>query len=209
MTAQENPFIIGESLHAGWQRAKERFWYLVAVLVVSFIVMQLPRSIAMQMPDNSLPAFLLAILSMVLNFAVSYGLVRIAIAEARGQKSNWEFFKAPLKEYWRFLKAAIVITLIVIVGFILLIVPGIIWSLKYQYVMYLVVDKKMGLRDAMKMSAQMTDGVKWDLVGFGFVMGVINILGLLALGIGLLITVPTTMIAQAHVYNRLLKRVKE
>ena len=46
--------------------------------------------------------------------------------------------------------------------------------------------------------------MKWDLFVFGLLLIGLNIVGALALLIGLLITIPTTMIAVASVYRKLL-----
>ncbi len=207
MAAVQSPFLIGEAVHGGWQRAKERLGYFIVLLIASVVVVQLPNAIGATMPEDSLPALLLALLGIVVSIIFSRGMIRVSVEEARNQKSSWESFKATWQEVGWYFLASVVYTLIIFAGILLLIVPGIYWSLKYQYMLYLVVDKKMGIRESMAASAKMTDGVKWDLIGFGFVTGIINILGFLALLLGLFMTVPATMVARAKVYDRLLKRV--
>ena len=49
----------------------------------------------------------------------------------------------------------------------------------------------------------MTDGAKVDLFLFGLLIIGINFLGMLALMIGLFVTVPLSLIAYAHEYRRL------
>jgi|GEM_PF-4642886 len=54
----------------------------------------------------------------------------------------------------------------------------------------------------------MQDTVKWQLLGFGLVMAGINILGFLCLFIGLFATIPTTLLAAALVYRKLLNQTE-
>jgi uncharacterized membrane protein len=55
----------------------------------------------------------------------------------------------------------------------------------------------------MRLSWEMTRGSCWNLFVFSLLLGVINILGMIALFIGLLITVPLSVVAIGYVYRRL------
>lgn len=89
-------------------------------------------------------------------------------------------------------------------GLLLLIVPGIIWSFKYIFAINLVLDKGLGIKDAMEMSARMTYGHKWRI--FRYTLGVIGIIifGMLALGVGLLVALPVIMLMWTAFYDRML-----
>jgi uncharacterized membrane protein len=68
---------------------------------------------------------------------------------------------------------------------------------------YFVVDQELGPIEALKRSAEITQGVKGDLFLLGLALGGINLLGAVALLIGLFATIPTAMLATAFVYRRL------
>lgn len=104
---------------------------------------------------------------------------------------------------FKFVKGYFLYALIVTAGFLLLIVPGIIWMVKYQYILYFIVDKESGAMDALRKSGEITDGVKWKLFAFLLVLGLINMAGALFFLIGLFATVPTSIVAMAHVYRKL------
>jgi uncharacterized membrane protein len=90
----------------------------------------------------------------------------------------------------------------------LLIVPGIIFFIMFQYYGYFIVDKKMGPVEALKASAALTKGVRWKLFGFGLVIGLLNIGGALLLLLGLFVTIPVSQMAIAHVYRKLLPQTQ-
>jgi uncharacterized membrane protein len=91
---------------------------------------------------------------------------------------------------------------------LLLIVPGIIWGIKFCFFDYFVVDKRLGPIEALKRSSAITRGVKWDLFVFFLMLTGINLLGAFCLLIGLFAAIPTTMVAQAFVYRRLLAQTE-
>ena len=85
-----------------------------------------------------------------------------------------------------------------------MIVPGIIWAIKFQFFSYFIVDKEVGPIEALKKSAAITKGAKWDLFVFGALLGLINLAGALCVVVGLFATIPTTMVAIAFIYRKLL-----
>jgi uncharacterized membrane protein len=93
--------------------------------------------------------------------------------------------------------------LVIIAGFILLIIPGIYWGIKYQFITYLIIDKKMGPLEAFKKSGKLTNGVKMKLFWLGIAFIGITIVGMLLIGIGLIVAWPVIALAAAHVYRKL------
>jgi len=121
---------------------------------------------------------------------------------------NLEVFFSQTSRFWLYILASLRYTIIILIGFLLLIIPGIIWSIKYQFVFYLLVDKKLGVKEAFDVSAQMTEGIKWKIFVFGLFGFLIVIAGLLLLGVGLFIAFPVVTIASYMLYDRLLSRTK-
>ena len=54
------------------------------------------------------------------------------------------------------------------------------------------------------MSSAITRGAKWSLLLLGIFLAAVNLLGVLALFVGLLWTIPTTLVASTYVYRKLL-----
>jgi uncharacterized membrane protein len=73
---------------------------------------------------------------------------------------------------------------------------------------YLVVDKKMGPIEALKESKKLTEGKRMQLFYFVLAILGINLLGTLALGIGLFVSIPVSMLAMVHVYHTLERSVQ-
>ncbi len=105
--------------------------------------------------------------------------------------------------FLRFAGGYILYSLLVAAGFILLIVPGVIWMVKYQYVIYFITDRDMEIGEAFKRSSEITNGVKWELFAFLILLSLINLAGVICFFVGLLVTIPVTMVAMAYVYRKL------
>ena len=86
---------------------------------------------------------------------------------------------------------------------ILLIVPGIIWGLRYSMYGYYMVTEGAGPMEALQKSAAATNGHKGELFGLCLASAGVVILGALCLGVGLLWALPTVEIAWSAVFLEL------
>jgi uncharacterized membrane protein len=84
-----------------------------------------------------------------------------------------------------------------------LIVPGIIIAMGLAFVPYLVVERGLGPVEALKESWRLTKGHKMQIFLLVLALVGINILGLMALVVGVFVTFPLTLLAFAHAYRTL------
>ncbi len=80
---------------------------------------------------------------------------------------------------------------------------------KYQYVIYYIADKNADVGEAFKKSSAITSGVKWELFVFLILLWLINVAGVMRFFVGLLVSIPVTMLAAARVFRKLSGSVKE
>jgi uncharacterized membrane protein len=203
----EKKFSIEESVRFSWEMLKNNFWLIIslqAIIILVGIFPDIMDYIFNSNPDMGLALLAIAILAYILQLVMGIGMIKILLGlyENIKPKSVMELFSAT-NYFVRYLLASMVYGLIVIGGFLLLIVPGIIWSIKYQFFAYFIVDKNMSPMDALKASARITNGQKGQLLLFSCAMLLLNIAGFLALGIGILVTVPLTSIAIVYVFRKL------
>lgn len=107
--------------------------------------------------------------------------------------------------YSRFLSffiATFLAGLAAFLGLLLLIIPGIVVGIRLQFAGYFVAEGE-GPINALKKSWALTQGSVWNLFLLNLLLGLINLLGLLVLVVGLLVTYPLSLVAQAHVFRKL------
>lgn len=202
-------FLIGEAIKYGWNIMKANLWFFVGVLIVAWLVTAIPRGIADRLQeDASGLSVLFNIIYWIAQTIISIGIIKIALKFLADEKPRFaELFRFQ-GNFWRYVGSSILYGLIVAAGIILFIVPGIYWAIKFQFFGYCIVDQKLGPVEALRQSSKITYKVKWKLLGFGSVIAGINILGLICLFVGLFATIPTTMIAFAYIYRKLLSQTE-
>ncbi|HNV96777.1 MAG TPA: DUF975 family protein [bacterium] len=100
------------------------------------------------------------------------------------------------------LKVNIIINIILGILGLASLVFMIIYSIRLSYYPYFIIEG-LGIIESLKKSYKITKGLVWSLMVLGFVLGLINLLGLLCLGVGLLVTIPISYIATAYVYKKM------
>lgn len=207
-TSKKLHFSKKEAFKFGFGIAKKNITFFLAVFVVWAFVTIISQSLQVSLNSEKqfVASFLVSAVMWVVSSIISMGVIFITLQFVDKKKPNIKdvFYT---KNLFNYILASIMKSLIVMVGFILFIIPGIIFAIKLQYAGYLIVDKQKDAVDSLKGSWEMTKGVKWNLFLFGLLLGVINILGFFALLIGLLITVPLSVVANAYVYRKLLSQV--
>ncbi len=196
----------GRSYSIGW---KIIWVYFVELLVVSIVVMLL--SGPMTFMQWKMDEFEWYLLPMVM-FGIAYG---VFVAGPINYGSKWVFLKAVRgerieirdvfavfqKNYWNAVIANIVVGVIVGMGIIMLIVPGIIFACRLAFVPYLVVDEEMDVMDALRVSWDMTKGYGWQIFLMGFLAFFVVIAGIIALFVGVFISAMWISSAFAVMYH--------
>lgn len=103
---------------------------------------------------------------------------------------------------WPLVFASILVYLFVAVGAMLLILPGIYLSVAYLFVYPLMIDKRMGVWEAMETSRRAVTKQWFTFFGILLAMGVITLLSALPLGIGLVWTIPMGYLAYGIMYTK-------
>jgi uncharacterized membrane protein len=102
--------------------------------------------------------------------------------------------------------AYLVRLILVGLGYLLLIVPGVILSLMWAFTFPVLAETRLGFWEAMHRSAVLTEGYRWRLFLLALACFPIILLGLVVLCFGLLVAVPVCMTAFGLAYRWLVAR---
>ncbi len=199
---------VGSFIKFGWETFKKRPWLMVGVVLLLTFA-QLCVSLIVGILDGvggsaniqAGTGLISFIINMMGQAIVTMGTLTFFIKahddiEAVRVSHAWH-----LKNFWNFLGLFVLLNVILIIGFMLLIVPGIIAFLMFMFAPYLVVDRGLGPIEALKESARITSGHKWRLFVLAGAIALIVLLGLLALLIGLLVAIPVAYLTYMHAYR--------
>lgn len=213
-------FSIGEAFKQGWALTKKHFGFLIGVIVfvfaISFILQLILQTLSKGMSGGlsgeGLVYLLLYIVAYIVTVVVggllAMGEVKIFLALVDQKPTQFSDLFTCLHLFWNYLGAGILYGLIVFGGLILLIVPGIRWAIKYQFYMNVIVEKGVGPIEALKISGAMTRGYKWQLLGLGVLLMLVNLLGLLILVVGLFVTIPLSVMTLFVAYRMLTEKIQ-
>lgn len=189
----------------GWETTKANFWFVVGVYLTVMVVGSL-ASIFVEtrlVVENSSAFWLLNAISWVLGLITSMGLIKISLALHDGGEFKYSDLFTNYQRFFRVLGASILIGIIVVIGFVLLIVPGFILALRLQFTMFLIIDEDLGITDAIKKSWEITRGSAGNLFLFWLLSILIIIVGLIALIVGLLVAGPVVWLGMTYIYRQL------
>jgi uncharacterized membrane protein len=99
--------------------------------------------------------------------------------------------------------ASVLTGLGVIIGLLLCVLPGIIFAFLTSFTTYFIVDQKQSAVDAIKSSIAFTRQRVGDVILLFLAMFVAFILGACACLVGLLVTIPVAVLAQAYAFRKL------
>lgn len=200
-------FSIKAALKKGWKVFTENPAPLL-VLVATIILIQFVGAFI----ADALPAVFQPLLSIgmyVLQLFISVTLIDVSLRLIRGESIAWreaaDQMIAALDKtglVWKYFLTSFVSGLLVVLGFIFFIIPGIYLSLRFMFALFAVIDEDAGVGEALSRSGELTEGIKMKLLVFSIIGGLINIIGAIPFGLCLLVTVPVVALAGVDIYDQ-------
>lgn len=189
----KNNLNIQEIFSEAWDKTKKNYWFLFCLFIVSAIVMSVLQHVKL--------------LNFVVGIFIGIAALTISIIIARGHTPKYEDLFKSFKDYkitLNYFLASIIYMIVIIIGLLALIIPGIYLAIRLQFYKFLVIENEnMRPVDTLKESYKITEGHFWDLLVFMVVIIVMNLIGAIPFGLGLVITIPITAIASAILYKKL------
>lgn len=191
--------MIKTSIKYGWERVKEN----MQISLLSTLLMLALGAISGG--GKGLTKSLLGILAAVFLIIVRIGYTKIFLRLSDGESPKFNEIFSEYSLFWKYLWLSILMGLAIGIGLILVIIPGIILAVRLSFAPIIIVDTKMGAITSMKESWAITQGSFWKLLWFWVVITLLNVIGIIPFGLGLLITIPMSMFASIYIYRELSK----
>jgi len=202
-------FSIREALEFGWDAFKRHAGAAVVIGVASLLTMLVVDALVRMAADQAGPAALLAVFAQLLQLFWSLVWIRFALAVHDLRPAPPRELLPDGKTFIEYVAASLLYSLLVAIGLVLLVIPGLYLAARYGLVSFVIAERRAGPIDAFHQSASLTRGARWKLLLLMLLLGVLNLVGALLLGFGLLATVPLSALAMAFVYRRLIARAEQ
>ena len=146
-------------------------------------------------------AVLAQVVQLVVTAPLMAGLFMLGIKRAAGQPVTasmlLNYFPKTLPLFLTYL----LMIVLVVIGFVLLVIPGIYLVIAYALALPLLVDKNLGIWESLETSRKGITRCWFRFFGFGIISFVIVLISAIPLGIGLIWTLPWLYAAMGIVYR--------
>ena len=171
--------------------------------VISIVVALLVGGAQALSADSVLVAIAGELVNAWVTLPIAMGLFAISLERASGGEILNDRLFAFYPWATRLLLAAVLMTLLIFVGYVLLIVPGIYLSVAYLFALPLLVQEQMGIVEALEASRKALTHCWFNVFGLLLVLALINGLAAMPLGIGLIWSVPLTVVSIGLAYKKI------
>lgn len=200
---EENKINISKAISYGWETTINNLNSLLLIFLVYACFSLFPSFVTFAIKDEVARA-MVCTLSVVINCGLVPGLVLSLFRLSNNEQVNIKTLFSGFNYLKNYLLASLAYTVIIFAGFMLLVVPGIIWSIQFSFFVFFIVDRKASPIESLRLSSQITTGKKIDLFLLYLTLFLINILGVICFLIGyIFITLPLSMLATIYVYKEL------
>lgn len=212
-------FSIKNIIREAWEKtkgAKGTIWagsavmYLVLLVIVAGGAFLFP-SVAGE-PATLTEAIgnaLFQIVADLLSVLFTAGLFLMGIKRTAGETIHWKMIFKGFPCAGKIIVATILQFILIFIGFLLLILPGIYLIVGYTMTIPLIVDKGLSPWQAMEMSRKAVHKIWWRVMGTFCIMGLIIMGSFVPLGLGLIWTWPMFIILVGVMYRHFFGEEKE
>ena len=194
---------VGACYGHGWHQLWKYFLELLLISIIAFVI-GIPSGMSGWAKDiaflGGLFGFFGLVYTLLIANPVDYGVSFAFLKAARRDKLEINDMFEAFKNYWNAVLANLLVGVIVVIGLVLLIVPGIIFYCKLIFTRYLVVDRKMGVIEAVSESWRMTRGHTGQIFLIALLAILLYIAGLICFGVGIIVAIMWVKLAFASLY---------
>ena len=181
---------IPDCIGRGWQLLTGNFWPLVGVTLLVVLL-----EVAVVSVPSGLP-------SLFLDGVLQGGLYWYFLKMVREREATVaDAFAGFSLAFVQLMLVGLVSTLLTMVGFLLLILPGIYLAVCWSFAIPLVIDKRFEFWPAMELSRKVVHRHWWAVFGFLLVCLLLVLAGALVCLVGLAVTLPLVMGATVYLYE--------
>jgi hypothetical protein len=213
---------IGNCLSRGWELVKANFWPTIGVTaLVVIIIGAINQLVGLVMRP--------AMNSMIVQHQVTAGAIFVVVLASVASAPIYTIFTAGLMKYFlklirgeeaqigdafsgfgpsigQLILLSLVQMILVLLGCVLCLIPGIYLSVAWYFAMPLIIDRRMNFWDAMELSRKMVNKHWFIVFAFLVVYGLLVIAGVIACCVGIFVTMPIGFAALMYAYETIFSR---
>jgi uncharacterized membrane protein len=201
---KHRPISMRHAFDFAWPTLKKRFGLFTAVLLTILAAWVILEIVVIAGQRFGIVLWAAMHLAFLIFFAgVQVGLLQICLALSDGKDPVFADTFACLALGPKFLAAQLLYLLMVVIGLLLLVVPGVYLGARYALFGFCFADGETNPLRCFQQSALISKGATASLLRILAALLILNVLGASLLALGLFITVPLSVLIMTDVYRQL------
>src|SRR5215467_393510 len=201
---ERRPISVGQAVSFAKSTFKKECALFSAVLLIIFVAWIGLEGIVIAGQGLGILLWTAAHLAFLLFFAsLEIGFLQICLGLYDGRKPKIANAFVPWSLGLEFLAGQVLYLIIVVIGTLLLIVPGVYLGVRYALFGLCLADSRAGLVHSFRKSAILSAGTWTKQFGILAALVLLNLLGASLVGVGLFVTIPVSVLVATAIYRQL------
>lgn len=200
------PFSVSKALSEGWRLA-QKHWLILIGLYLGFMMLAFILQLFQGSDIASFRYWIIFLIAVAIQYIFLAGYYKMYLVATDDEEPEFSLFKLCLPRVIPLFVACLLLGLGCVIGFCLLIAPGIWFAIRFCFVPFIIVDQKdCGIIEAFRKSYELTADRFWPLFGFAMLNLLVYLAGLIAFVVGVFFTMVICGFAYASAYRMLQDR---
>jgi uncharacterized membrane protein len=187
----------------GWKKFTGNLGSILVAILVLVGVQIVFQVVSYFFRDAYILSFLIGLASWIVTMIIGAGIVRGALDITEGRELDPKTLLTPQK-LGEVIVASVLIGIATFVGFILLVIPGLLVAFFTSFTLYFLMDKpELGAIDAIKASFEFTKNNAGHVIVWFLLSLATYVVGFCLCGVGLIAAIPVIILGTAYTYKTL------
>lgn len=199
----EPKFMISEILKTSWRSVKSQIWVLAGLLIGFTIISMIISIFTMPAQSSTTGLVVVNLISLLISYLFILGYLKNIFQSLDGEEPQFSAYGQQSRKILTFLIAGILYSVIILLGFALLIVPGIYLVLRLQFFSAFIVEEDAGIIESLQRSWNITEGQVLPLLLLALAMLGVCLLGAILFIIGIFVAIPLIYTMSCYAFRKL------
>ncbi|MDR0698737.1 MAG: glycerophosphoryl diester phosphodiesterase membrane domain-containing protein [Tannerella sp.] len=197
--------IYSDIIKTAWKSLKAQFWLLAGLLIGFTIIYSLLFLFAIPEKGGffSISGIIASILCLFLLCLFQLGYLKNCFQTLDGDEPQFSSYGQVSRKLPGYIVAYLIYAIVIIIGIVLFVIPGIYLMLRLQFFIASMVDENTGIIKSFKRSWEITKGHSMRLFVVMLIMIAIYIIGYIVLFVGMFVAIPLITLMYGVVFRRL------
>jgi hypothetical protein len=197
------PYSASTAWSYGWKKFTGNLGSILIAILVLVGVQIVFQVVSYFVRDSYIVSFLIGLASWIVSMIIGAGIVRGALDITEGRELDPKTLLTPQK-LGEVIVASVLIGIATFIGFILLVIPGLLVAFFTSFTLYFLMDKpELGAIDAIKASFEFTKNNAGNVIVWFLLSLVTYVVGFCLCGVGLIAAIPVIILGTAYTYKTL------